>query len=125
MHSWKSAITLYQLVCAFSTWLALNRFGSGTRSDQPSLQLPTAIKIRFFELPHLLGAGCPAIATFAILRLRRMARWKNLLRHSDWLRTVTCAASTNINRNSTLPCLLICPSLHRSPLDFSSGTSPT
>src|SRR6266446_9691715 len=29
------------------------------------------------------------------------------------------------NRSSTLPGLLMCPSLRRSPLDFSSGTSPT
>ena len=30
---------------------------------QPSLRSLTAIKIRFFELPHLLGAGCPIITS--------------------------------------------------------------
>jgi len=40
------------------------------------------------------------MATFAIFRPRRMARWKNVLRHSGWLRTVTCAASTSRNRSS-------------------------
>ena len=40
------------------------------------------------------------------------------------LRTVTCAASTSRKRSSTLPCLLMCPSRRRSPLDSSDGTSP-
>ena len=38
---------------------------------------------------------------------------------------VTCAASTSRNRSSTLPCLLMCPSRRRSPLDSSVGTNPT
>ena len=42
-----------------------------------------------------------------------------------WLRTVTCAASTSKKRSSELPCLLMCPSRRRSPLDSSDGTSPT
>jgi hypothetical protein len=33
----------------------------------------------------------------AIFRPRRMARWKNLLRHSGWLRTVTCAAGSSVH----------------------------
>ena len=41
-----------------------------------------------------------------------------------YLCTVTCAVSTSRNRSSTLPCLLMCPSRCRSPLDFSSGTCP-
>src|SRR6266436_7218387 len=41
------------------------------------------------------------------------------------LRTVTCAASTSRKRSSALPCLLICPSRRRSPLESSDGTSPS
>ena len=55
---------------------------------------------------------------------RRIARWKNLFRHSGMLRTVTCAASTKKKRINPLPCLLICPSLRRSPLESCSGTRP-
>jgi len=49
------------------------------------------------------------MATLAIFRPRRIARWKYLLRHSGLLRTVTCAASTSKKRNRELPCLVICP----------------
>src|SRR6202171_5746071 len=55
---------------------------------------------------------------------RRRARWKNLLRHSRSLRTVTCAASTSRKRNSELPCFVIWPSRRRCPLDSSNGTRP-
>ena len=64
------------------------------------------------------------MATLAIFRPRRIARWKYLLRHSGSLRTVTCAASTSKKRNSELPRFVICPSRRRSPLDYSNGTSP-
>ena len=47
------------------------------------------------HIQYRCTASFRAIATFAILRPRRMARWKNLLRDSAWLRTVTCAASTS------------------------------
>ena len=40
------------------------------------------------------------------------------------LRTVTCAASTSRKRIIELPCLVMCPSRRRFPLDSSSGTSP-
>src|SRR6516162_733272 len=40
-------------------------------------------------------ASLRAIATFAILRPRRIIRWTYLLRHSGMLRAVTCAASTS------------------------------
>src|SRR6201998_828439 len=43
--------------------LALNRSGQELGPTQPSLRSLTAIKIRFFELPHLLGAGCPIITS--------------------------------------------------------------
>jgi len=49
---------------------------------------------------------------------------KALLRHSGRLRTVTCAASTSKNRNIELPCLVMCRSRRRFPLDSSSGTRP-
>src|SRR5271167_4808690 len=39
-------------------------------------------------------------------------------------RTVTCAASTSRKRKIELPCLVICPSRRRFPLDSSNGTSP-
>ena len=65
-----------------------------------------------------------AIATLAIFRPRRIARWKDLLRHSGSLRTVTWAASTNRKRNRVLPCFVMWPSRRRCPLDSSNGTSP-
>ena len=37
---------------------------------------------------------------------------------------VRCAASTSRNRSSTLPCLLMCPSRRRSPLDSSTEPVP-
>jgi hypothetical protein len=40
------------------------------------------------------------------------------------LRTVTCAASTSKKRNRELPCLVMCPSRRRCPLESSNGTSP-
>src|SRR5581483_839907 len=43
--------------------LAFNRPGQELGPTQPSLRSLTAIKIRFFELPHLLGAGCPIITS--------------------------------------------------------------
>jgi hypothetical protein len=48
-------------------------------------------------------ASLRAIATFAILRPRRIIRWVYLLRHSGMLRVVTCAASTNKNAASSYP----------------------
>ena len=39
----------------FQPGLALNRSGQELGPTQPSLRSLTAIKIRFFELPHLLG----------------------------------------------------------------------
>ena len=47
------------------------------------------------------------MATLAIFRPRRWAKWKNRLRHRVSLRTVTCAASTSKKRNKELPCLLV------------------
>jgi hypothetical protein len=47
------------------------------------------------------------MATLAIFRPRRIARWKYLLRHSGRLRTVTWAASANKKRNRELPCFVI------------------
>jgi hypothetical protein len=41
----------------------LNHSGLELGPTQPSLRSLTAIKIRLFELPHLLGAGCPIIAS--------------------------------------------------------------
>ena len=43
--------------------LALNHQGQKLGPTQPSLRSPSAIKIRFFELPYLLGAGCPIITS--------------------------------------------------------------
>src|ERR1022692_4871241 len=43
------------------------------------------------------------MATLAIFRPRRIARWKYWLRHSGRLRTVTCAASTSKKRSIELP----------------------
>ncbi len=43
--------------------LALNRSGQELGPTQPSLRSLTAIKIHFFGLPHLLGAGCPIITS--------------------------------------------------------------
>ncbi len=37
---------------------------------------------------------------------------------------MTWAASTNKKRNRELPCLVICPSRRRFPLESSHGTSP-
>ena len=39
------------------------------------------------------------MATLAIFRPRRIARWKNWLRHLESQRTVTCAASTSKKRS--------------------------
>jgi hypothetical protein len=47
----------------FQPGLALNRSGQQLDPTQPSLRSRTAIKIRFFELPYLLGAGCPIITS--------------------------------------------------------------
>jgi hypothetical protein len=47
----------------FQPGLAWNRSGQELGPTQPSLRSLTAIKIRFFELPHLLGAGCPIITS--------------------------------------------------------------
>jgi len=47
----------------FQPGLALNRSGQELGPTQPSLRFRTAIKIRLFELPHLLGAGCPIITS--------------------------------------------------------------
>src|ERR1700734_3509849 len=47
----------------FQPGLALNRSGQELGPTQPSLRSLTAIKIRFFELPHLLGAGSPIITS--------------------------------------------------------------
>jgi hypothetical protein len=58
-----------------------------------------------------------AIATLAIFRPRRIVRWKYLLRHSGTLRTATWAASTSRNRRIELPCLVMCPSRRRFPLE--------
>src|SRR5205809_7538479 len=69
-------------------------------------------------------ASLRAMATLAIFRPRRSAKWKNLLRHSWSLRTVTWAASTSKKRNRELPRFVMCPSRRRSPLDSSMGTSP-
>ena len=69
-------------------------------------------------------ASLRAIATLAIFRPRRIARWKYLLRHSGMLRAVTWAASTSKKRNIELPCLVICPSRRRFPLESSKGTNP-
>ena len=55
------------------------------------------------------------MATLAIFRPRRIARWKYLLRHSGSLRTVTCAASTSRKRSSELPCFVMWPSRRRLP----------
>jgi hypothetical protein len=41
--------------------LAFNRLGQELSPTRPSLRSLTAIKIRLFELPHLLGAGCPIV----------------------------------------------------------------
>ena len=54
----------------------------------------------------------------------RIIKWMYLLRYSGIVRLVTCAASTSKKRSRELPCLVICPSLRRSPLDSSNGTSP-
>jgi hypothetical protein len=43
------------------------------------------------------------MATFAIYRFRRIAKWKNWLRHLGSLRTVTCAASSSKKRSKELP----------------------
>ena len=59
MHSWKSAISLSQLVARFQPGLALNRSDLELGPTQPSLRSLTAIKIRFFELPSLTGSGMP------------------------------------------------------------------
>src|SRR5258708_25696226 len=74
--------------------------------------------------PVQTNGQSPAIATLAIFRPRRIIKWKYLLRHSGRLRTVTWAASTIKKRNIELPCLVICPSRRRFPLESSSGTSP-
>ncbi len=37
------------------------------------------------NIQYRCTASLRAIATLAIFRPRRMARWKNLLRHSGWL----------------------------------------
>src|SRR6266851_8004304 len=66
-------------------------------------------------------ASLRAMATLAIFRPRRIIRWKYLLRHSGMLRAVTWAASTNKKRNIELPCLVICPSRRRFPLESSNG----
>jgi hypothetical protein len=47
----------------FQPGLAWNRSGQELGPTQPSLRSRTAIKIRFFELPYLLGAGCPIITS--------------------------------------------------------------
>jgi len=79
---------------------------------------PAATALRLTKSP------LRAMATSAIFRPRRIARWKYLLRHSGRLRAVTCAASTNRKRTMELPCLVICPSRRRFPLDSSKGTNP-
>jgi hypothetical protein len=45
----------------------LNRSGQELGPTQPSLRSLTAIKIRLFELPRLLGAGCPIITSVIYL----------------------------------------------------------
>jgi hypothetical protein len=63
-------------------------------------------------------ASLRAMATLAIFRPRRIIRCRYLLRHSGRLRTVTCAASTSKKRSMELPCLVMCPSRRRFPLEF-------
>src|SRR5229473_122001 len=84
----------------------------------------------YFELLREGGAGCSinssvfylhTMATLAIFRPRRIIKWKYWLRHSGRLRAVTWAASTNKKRNIELPCLVICPSRRRFPLESSNG----
>jgi hypothetical protein len=58
---------------------------------------------QFHSLHHIQyrpTASLRAIATLAIFRPRRIAKWKNLRRHSGLLRAVTCAASTNRERSA-------------------------
>ena len=59
----------------------------------------------------------------SIYKLHRQADG-TLLRQSGRLRTVTCAASTSKKRKIELPCLVMCPSRLRLPLESSSGTRP-
>ena len=76
--------------------------------------------------PHPVQTNrqAPRHRDFGDLPPRRIIKWKYLLRHSGRLRTVTCAASTSKKRNIELPCLVMCPSRRRFPLESSSGTSP-
>jgi hypothetical protein len=92
--------------------------------DAP-IELQKALRVCRSAVVLVVAASFRAIATFAIFRPRRMARWKNWLRHCGGLRTVTWAASTSRNRSNELPRLLMCPSRLRSALDSSAGTSPT
>src|SRR3954447_11907830 len=59
MHSWKSAISLSWMVCAFPPGLALNRQGQELGPTQPSLRSLTAIKIPFIRTPSPAGSGMP------------------------------------------------------------------
>src|SRR3954447_18401144 len=59
MHSWKSAISLSWMVCAFPPGLALNRSGQELGPTQPSLRSLTAIKIPFIRTPSPAGRGMP------------------------------------------------------------------
>ena len=52
-------------------------------------------------------------------KMEKLTAPLGLAAHRPW------AASTSKKRNSALPCLLMCPSRRRSPLDSSDGTRPT
>ncbi|MGE5111142.1 MAG: hypothetical protein ACM3JB_09815, partial [Acidobacteriaceae bacterium] len=59
MHSEKSAISLYQLVCAFPTWARFESSGSGTQSDPTISSITYCDHDYFFELPSQKGSGMP------------------------------------------------------------------
>src|SRR5947209_8808713 len=65
-----------------------------------------------------------AMATLAILFSRRIIRCTYRRRQSGLHRAAACDASPNKLRNNLLPCLLMCPSRCRPPLESSHGMSP-
>ena len=70
----------------------LNRSGQELGPTQPSLRSPTAIKIRLFELPYLLGVGCPIITSVIYLLTIEMSGLSRV--RTELLRLAVVAALT-------------------------------